>query len=125
MDKVCIYMARMALVMHTLPWGSSSQGMSKSQLANALARKGMDVHPDSLLRNLKEWQPLLGLVCRHDAAGKSYWKRSSRHHDFSHMLDLQDALGEPLDKALDQHGNQGFDHYNVPDWASDIIFQGR
>lgn len=125
MEKVCIYMARMALVMQVLPWGTNSRGLSKSEIANALARKGIDIHKDSLLRNLKEWQPLLGLECRHDAEGTSYWKRGSRHHGFAHMLDLDEVIGEPLDKVLDVSDSSGLDHYELPDWASDIIFHRR
>lgn len=121
MNEACVQIVRMAVVLDLLPWGSASRGKGKSELARELGQRGIDVHADSLLRNLKEWQPLLQLVCTRDENGKTYWKRASRNHGFSHLLDLEEFLGEALETSLDD-GGSGMSEYRVPEWPSDIYF---
>ena len=122
MNEACVQMVRMALVLELLPWGSANRGMGKQELAHALGQRGISIHPDSLLRNLKEWQPLLQLECSRDEAGTTYWKRASRKHGFSHLLDLEDYVGEALDEALGTNHLSGLSEHEVPDWSSEIRF---
>ena len=121
MNEVCLQMARMALVLDLLPWGSASRGMGKKELANALGQRGIRIHPDSLLRDLKQWQPILQLQCSTDASGMTLWKRSSRKHGFSHLLDLEDFTGDAVESCLDET-RPGLAEHDAPDWPSAIRF---
>lgn len=121
MNEACVQIIRMALVMDLLPWGSASRGKGKTELAHELGQRGISIHPDSLLRNLKEWQPWFQLVCTRDEEGTTYWKRSSRNHGFSHLLDMEDFLGDALDDSLGS-SRHGLGEHDIPDWPSDIRF---
>ncbi|MDT8439581.1 MAG: hypothetical protein RQ729_11295 [Wenzhouxiangellaceae bacterium] len=123
MNEVCVRIARLALVLDLLPWGSNSRGMGKLELANALGQRGIRIHPDSLLRDLKAWQDLFELQCSRDENGTTYWKRSSRRHSISHLLDLEDFTGDAIDECLNSNHRDGLDEHGIPDFPSDIIFR--
>ena len=118
-------LARMGLVMEILPAGNSGRGLRTSQVTAALERRGVHVHRDTLLRNLKDWSVMLGLISSMDEEGTLYWRRSSRRHGFAHLLDLDNLLDDSMGSHSEHDMEGGFDEHDVPDWSSQITFWGR
>ena len=121
MSQVDEYFVRVALVLDLLPAGVYDRGVTASWVSRGLARKGIAIDERTVLRNLHEVKEPLGLIRTDDPSGTIYWKRSSRHQSISHLLRVDEYIGEPLDKALDSDDSAGMKAYTAPDWSSDII----
>ncbi len=120
MSAVDSYAIRIAKILDMLPWGSADRGRTSGELASMLAAKGIEVDPNTVLRDLKSMKPYFGLVCRRSSCGKWLWRRSSRHVTLSAALRVDDYLGD----ALGSDNSPSLQEYAVPEWSSDIVFRG-
>lgn len=125
MSSTCMMFARMALVMEILPAGTTAKGLPTSALAAALARRGINVHRDTLLRNLKEWRPMLGLVVSEDESGTLYWKRGRRQDGFAHLLDLDNLIDDSSVSPSNNDRAGGMAEHDLPDWPLATNHWGR
>ena len=116
------YMVRLALMLELLPWGSADRGVTSGQIARGLARDGIEVDANTVLRDLKAWQPRCQLICNRGESNQWLWKRPSRHVSLSACLQVDEYRSEPLETVLDDEAGNGLDECRLPDWHSDIEF---
>ena len=116
------YMVRLALMLEMLPWGSADRGVTSGQIARGLARDGIGVDANTVLRDLKAWQPCWQLICNRGESNQWLWKRPSRHVSLLACLQVDEYRGQPLERVLDDEAGNGLDEYSLPDWHSDIEF---
>ena len=122
MSSVVKYAPRLAIVLDLLPWGSADRGVTSGQVARGLARQGIAVDANTVLRDLKAWELLCQLIRSRAESGEWLWKRSSRHVSLSAGLRMEEVRGEPLETVLDDEAGNGLDEYSLPDWHSEIEF---